>query len=34
MSRQALRARGFTEDDARGVLGENFMRVFGQIWGG
>jgi membrane dipeptidase len=31
---QALRSRGFSETDARGVLGENFMRVFGQIWGG
>jgi len=31
---QALRVRGFAADDVRGVLGENFMRVFGQIWGG
>ena len=30
---QALRSRGFGEDDVRGILGENFMRVFGQIWG-
>jgi membrane dipeptidase len=30
----ALRARGFAEAEVRGILGENFMRVFSQIWGG
>jgi membrane dipeptidase len=30
----ALRARGFAEGEIRGILGENFLRVFGDIWGG
>lgn len=28
----ALRARGFGEDDARKILGANFLRVFEQTW--
>ena len=34
MSGRRFGARGFGEADVRGILGENFMRVFGQIWGG
>lgn len=30
----ALRARGYGESDVRGILGENFLRVFERIWGG
>ncbi len=30
----ALKARGFSDTETRGILGENFLRAFGQIWGG
>jgi membrane dipeptidase len=29
----ALRARGFSEVETAGILGENFLRVFREIWG-
>jgi membrane dipeptidase len=30
----ALRRRGFSETEVQGILGENFLRVFGEIWRG
>jgi membrane dipeptidase len=30
----ALRKRGFSEAETAGILGGNFLRVFGEIWGG
>ena len=30
----ALTRRGYTDDEMRGILGENVLRVFEQIWGG
>jgi microsomal dipeptidase-like Zn-dependent dipeptidase len=29
----ALRARGFNEVETKGILGENVLRVFREIWG-
>lgn len=31
--RAALKARGFSDDEVTGVLGENFLAVFERIWG-
>lgn len=31
---ERLRARGFADGEIRGILGENFLRVFARIWGG
>ncbi len=30
----ALAARGFSEEEMRKILGGNWMRVLGEIWGG
>lgn len=30
----ALRRRGFSDDEASGIMGENFMRAFAQTWSG
>ena len=30
---QGLLARGYSEGDTRKIIGENFARALGQIWG-
>ena len=27
-----LLARGYSDDDARRIMGGNFLRVFGEVW--
>ncbi len=27
-------ARNYSEDDIRKILGENYLRIFAQVWGG
>ena len=29
---KALLARGYSKVDARKILGENFLRLFGEVW--
>ena len=31
---RALRKRGFSKSETAGILGENFLRVFSDVWGG
>ncbi|MBI3979348.1 MAG: membrane dipeptidase [Chloroflexi bacterium] len=31
---EGLLARGYAEDDVQKVLGGNWVRLFGQVWGG
>jgi membrane dipeptidase len=31
---ECLLRRGFSDEEARGIVGGNFLRVFGRIWGG
>ena len=30
--RELMVGHGYTDDQIRGVLGGNFLRVFGQVW--